>query len=252
MDTRFTVLERRFGAPGESIYGKLWLPAGVERPRLIIFAHEVGCTHSRARPWAERLTAEGWALFAPDFRGGGAHSRSDGATTDMSVMTEAADLEAVFDEALRWDEVDAERPVLMGASLGGLVAAICAARRPRRVRAMALLYPAFNMPEATRRDWPNRSQVPESFSLRGWIRLGRRYVEDVWDYDAYAAAVSYPGPVLIFQGDADDIVYPQRTRRAAELFPNARLVMYPGAGHMFSGEYLRDAMEKTAAWLETV
>ena len=75
-----------------SIYGELYLPNGVERPKLIIYAHEIGCTHTTSRAYAAHLAGRGYAFFAPDFRGGGERSKSEGDTVDMSVLTEVEDL----------------------------------------------------------------------------------------------------------------------------------------------------------------
>ena len=49
---------------------------------------------------------------------------SDGSTTQMSVMTEVSDLEAVLAAAKSWDFVDADRIILNGFSQGGIVSAI--------------------------------------------------------------------------------------------------------------------------------
>ena len=93
----YTVREIRFGEQGRSIYGELYLPNGVERPKLIIYAHEIGCTHTTSREYAAHLAGRGYAFFAPDFRGGGERSKSEGDTVDMSVLTEVEDLEEIFD-----------------------------------------------------------------------------------------------------------------------------------------------------------
>ena len=78
----YTVREIRFGEQGMSIYGELYLPNGVERPKLIIYAHEIGCTHTTSRAYAAHLAGRGYAFFAPDFRGGGERSKSEGDTVD--------------------------------------------------------------------------------------------------------------------------------------------------------------------------
>ena len=80
------------------IYGILYRPQGLSgRLPLVIISHGFGGSHSFGRPYAEALAAEGYMCYAFDFCGGGNSSRSDGATTDMSVFTERADLKAVID-----------------------------------------------------------------------------------------------------------------------------------------------------------
>ncbi len=237
---RFTVHELWCGAPGARIYGKLYLPEGVERPRLIIFAHEVGCTHSTAQPYAEHLASRGYAFYAPDFRGGGVHSRSDGSTLNMSVMTEVDDLNTVIDETRGWDMVDTSGLILMGASQGGLVAAICAAQRPELASALMLIYPVFGIPDAMKKeDFHSREEVPEKYFLKGWLWIGRRYALDIWDYDSFAATERYKGPVLMIHGDADEIVDTSQYERVR--YANMHLHILPGAGHMFRGKYAEQA-----------
>lgn len=233
----YTVREIRFGEQGRSIYGELYLPNGVERPKLIIYAHEIGCTHTTSRAYAAHLAGRGYAFFAPDFRGGGERSKSEGDTVDMSVLTEVDDLEEIFDQVRGWDFVDGERPVLFGASQGGFVAAIYAGRHPERVSALIELYPAFAIPDAMHKDYKSVDEVPDRYFFKGWLWSGKRYVRDMWDYDKYAETMNYRGPVLIVQGDSDAIVPPHTVVSAAERYENARLHILPGAGHMFSGEY---------------
>ena len=231
------------------IYGKLWLPDAAERPPLAIFAHEVGCTHASAQPWAEHLAGEGWAVYAPDFRGGSEHGRSPGATTDMSALTEADDLAEVFAAAAAWGDVDGARPLLIGASQGGFSAAIYAGRNPERVRALILLYPGFNMPDALRAGREDPAEVPETFDLHGWLTVGRRYFTALWNYYPWAEALGYPGRVLILHGAKDALVPPEYSRRAAEGYARAELCLHPTAAHMFRGEEVDWALERIDRFL---
>lgn len=248
-EKHYTAQDIRFGPSGRSIYGKLLLPKGVERPKLIVYAHEIGCTHATARPYGMHLANEGFAFLSCDFRGGGDNSKSEGDSADMSVMTEVRDLEDIFDEAASWDFVDGAQPVLFGASQGGLVAAIFAGRHPERVRAIIELYPGFNIPEASKYDFPPDDQIPERYFFRGWLWLGRRYVKDIRGYDSYSETMNYAGPVLIVQGTDDDIVPKEFVEKAAALYKNAEYHELPGAGHMFSGEYTEKTKELIDAFL---
>ena len=251
MKTDYQVHDLWCGEAGKRIYGRLYLPCGVEKPRLAIYAHEIGCTHSRARPYAEHLAAEGVALYAPDFRGGGDHSRSEGSTLDMSVMTEVEDLGVIMDAARGWDFVDGERPVVIGASQGGFVSAIYAGRNPERMGALILLYPGFVIPYVTKREKPKLDEAPEKFLLHGWLWVGKRFVRDVWDYDAYAETMNYQGPVLILHGDRDEIVPMEHVTKAARLYKNARFVVFPGAGHMYAQEYVDRSLGEIDGFLRS-
>lgn len=238
----YIVEERRFGPAGRSIYGKLWLPVDVEHPQLIIYAHEIGCTHRRAEPYAKHLAERGLAVFAPDFRGGGERSRSEGGTVDMSVLTEVEDLADVAAEAGGWSFVSGSAPILMGGSQGGFVCAIFAGRNPGAVAAQILLYPAFDIPDAIKRGLASPMDAPEKQYFHGWLWMGRRYFVDMWDYEPYSEPMRYGGPVLILHGDRDGIVPLAYARKAAELYKDARLEVIPGAEHMFKGGEIEAAL----------
>ncbi|MCM1228136.1 MAG: lysophospholipase [Clostridium sp.] len=92
--------------------------------------------------YAEELAQHDIAAYCFDFRGGGGN-RSDGNTTEMSVMTEVSDLETIIIDAVEWDFVDDNRIILFGESQGGIVSAITAARHNDEVAGLILAYPAF-------------------------------------------------------------------------------------------------------------
>ena len=79
------------------LYGILQLP-GAETPYpLIILSHGFGGSHAGNQDYADYFTSQGFATFNFDFCGGGFGSKSDGTMLEMSVLTEAADLNAVID-----------------------------------------------------------------------------------------------------------------------------------------------------------
>lgn len=65
----------------------------------------------------------------------------------MSIFTEQTDLEAVMNNQLGQEFVDAENLFLMGISQGGMVSPLTAAVHPETIRGLVLLYPAFCIPE---------------------------------------------------------------------------------------------------------
>lgn len=84
-------------------------------------------------PYAQALAQNGIGAYRFDFRGGN-NSRSDGATTKMSPMTEVSDLEAVLKAAKSWEFVDWNHVFLMGNSQGGLVCALTAPRYQNEIQ----------------------------------------------------------------------------------------------------------------------
>ena len=219
---------------GKMLRGTLYRPESEEKVPLIIASHELGS--DGFRPWwvnyANHWVNVGYAVVCFDFSGGGERSRSEGKTTDMSVLTEVSDLEQVFAEAKQWDFVDNKRIFLVGGSQGGGVSTIVAARHPKEVAALVLLYPAFHLPDDLRVRYPDPAKWPESDD-RGMITIGRHYIEDMYNYDYQADMRAYSGPVLIVHGNVDQVVPLKGSQEAVGIFPNARLHIIKGAGHVF-------------------
>lgn len=54
-------------------------------------------------------------------------------------------------------------------------------------------------------------------------------------------------PVEVMHGTRDRLLPPRHANRTAQLLPNARLWMYPGAGHMLMQERPRDVTHRLAS-----
>ena len=133
---------------GNKIYGIAYIPDTNKKCPLVITCHGLGTNHEAGIGYAEHYAKIGVATYTFDFCGGTKSSdtnKSDGKSTDMSVMTESADLEAVFNTAQTWDFVDTSRIFFQGGSQGGLVSAITGVRLKDKIAGMILLYPAFGM-----------------------------------------------------------------------------------------------------------
>lgn len=236
----------------QSIYGIAYIPEKEGKFPLVIFAHELCNTHTAGIDYAKSLAAAGIAAYTFDFRGGSAGSRSDGKTTEMSVMTEADDLDAVMRCAKEWDFVDSERVVLLGGSQGGAAAAVAAERNEDQVAGLILLYPAFVIYDEVHTQFHSLEDVPDNFDFLGWIQVGRNYVSDIWDYDNYGNMENYEKPVLLIHGDRDFTVDISYSERAAESYPDADLQVIKGAGHGFYGESFEEAMQYIFGYLKEI
>ena len=215
---------------GLTIRGKLYAQAGETRQPLVIFGHAFGGSYKDIEWHGEAIAREGIACLLIDYCGGGKETTSDGAWEDMTPMTVCEDMETVVSQIARVPEADPDRVFLMGGSLGGLASALVAARCGRKIRGIILWYPALSFPDKVRRTFPDGNVQDTEFL--GCI-VTRNYYASVLDLDAYAEAERYTGPVLIIQGDKDDIVPPESSERMAARYQNAQLVMIPGAGHGF-------------------
>ena len=235
---------------GQRIYGIAYIPETDGKLPLVILSHGLGGSYDSCIAEAEQYASHGVAAYAFDFRGGGG-SRSDGSTTQMSVMTEVSDLEAVLSAAKQWDFVDAERIVLNGFSQGGIVSAITAARHPDEVAGLILCYPAFLVTDDVHKEFSSLEEVPDEFYYK-WIYAGRPYVADIWDYDVYAEIGNYTKPVLLLHGDRDNIVPISYAERAAETYPDVEYHVIQGGGHGFYENTFEEAMELSFAYLQRI
>ena len=234
---------------GNRIYGVAYVPQGIsEQLPLVVYSHGFGGSHSGGEAYARSLAEHGYMVYCFDFCGGSDSSRSDGATTAMSIRTEEADLKAVIDHLSADSRVDAERIYLMGASQGGMVSAMTAADYPSLVRAAVLIYPAFVIPDDAHSRYPRREDIPDETSLWG-VNLGSIYYTDAYDYDVFAEIVKFTKDVLIIHGTADNIVPISYSERAAETYQSAELKIIEGAGHGFYGSQQTQAVQWTLDFL---
>ena len=232
-----------------TLYGVLQKPEGKEPVPLVITCHGFGGNHTGALDYAEYVAEGGDAVFSLDFCGGGWLSKSDGTMPEMSVLTEAKDLNAVIDYFRadpRFTDI-----FLRGESQGGFVASYVAAERPEDIAGLILEYPAYVLQDDARRRQRADGSFPEYSTLLG-MRIGRIYSEDVVSFDIYEHMAAYGGPVQILHGDRDRLVPMRYSERAAEVYQNAELIVMPGQGHGFLGTGRQDAMEKELAFLDAV
>ena len=236
--------------PNGGLYGFLRIPAAGDTWPLIILSHGFGGNHTFNRDYAEYFCSQGFATYSFDFCGGGMGSKSSGTMLDMSVLTEAADLNAVIDffqNDSRFRDI-----YLWGASQGGFVSAYVSAGRPEDVKAVVLEFPAIVLQDDSEKRRREDGSFPEKSIVMG-MAISRKYDEDATSFVLYDLLPDYTGPVLILHGDKDPIVPLRYSERAAEVYSDAELVIYPGQGHGFTGEARDDAKRKeTVFFLKAV
>jgi alpha-beta hydrolase superfamily lysophospholipase len=126
------------------LHGRAWLPDG-ELRTLVVVSHGLGEHSGRYQGLAERLVAAGCAVYAVDHR---AHGRSGGAAPANIDRFDyvVTDLGTFIGRAQR--EHPGVPTVLLGHSMGGLVALECALRNPRVLIGLVLSAPALAPGEA--------------------------------------------------------------------------------------------------------
>jgi cephalosporin-C deacetylase-like acetyl esterase len=97
----------------QKIYAELYKPNKKDKVPIVIYSHGLGATYRAGSYYAEKLLENDIATLCIDYRGGSSRSKSDGKTTDMSIVTEFDDLETILNEVKSGDFVDKNNIVLV-------------------------------------------------------------------------------------------------------------------------------------------
>lgn len=230
--------------------------AGPSNPTSVVFLQGIG---GAARLWDPQIAdfrAAGYEPVALDLPGYGARPPVDHLTFDLL----AGDVEKTVDAR------GLDRPVIVGHSLGGMIAQTCLRRRPQGYRAAVLsgTSPAFGNPSGdfqrkfvadrlgpldagqTMADMaPGIAKTimgpeasPENRTLlidvMGAIspRTYRAAVQCLVAFDERANLAAIQTPVLCLVGERDTNAPALMMERMAGKIPGARYVCLPGLGHM--------------------
>lgn len=133
-----------------TIRGTEYRPQGENLP-IAIVCHGFMAFQDTVRHYTKALAESGYVSYCFDFCGGSVvKGKSDGKTTEMSVLTEMRDLEAVIGYAQNRTYTDSSRILLMGCSQGGFVSSLVAAKWKDRISKLVLFYPALCIPDDAR------------------------------------------------------------------------------------------------------
>lgn len=238
---------------GLVIRGIQYRPEGDNLPVAIV-CHGFMANKETVRHYTKALSRAGYAAFCFDFCGGCVlGGKSDGPTTQMSVLTEVRDLEAVLAYVRSLPFTDSNRVLLMGCSQGGFVSALTAAKKENNISKLVLFYPAFCIPDDARKGKMmfakfDPANIPETFFC-GPMKLGKCYVQDVVRMDPFEQIASFNGDVLLVHGTKDAIVhisYAEKADAAYRNRPNGGTTEYaviPNGTHSFIGNHDKLAIE---------
>lgn len=200
----YEVLERQTPAGVvEAIYRR---GEGVSADRpgpLVIFAHGnaelIDHNVAAMQPYVEA----GISVLLPEYRG---YGRSAGSPSQRAIVE---DFVAWRRRILQRPEVDGERLIYHGRSLGGGVAAQLAKRHPPRGLILESTFTSIK-------------------AMAGRFLVPPLLVRD--PFDTRRVLTEYDRPVLILHGNDDDVIPVVHAKRLANAAPDARLVVLPG-GH---------------------
>jgi pimeloyl-ACP methyl ester carboxylesterase len=149
-----------FASQGLTLAADRWDPPGPSHGTVLLL-HGGGQTrHSWDRSAADLATELGWTVYTNDLRGHGESDWDPGGRYDIGTM--ADDILTVAAEIEGGEE--ARRPVLVGASMGGLASLLAVGKDPDCCRALVLVDIALRVePEGSARIRSFMQGKPEGF-----------------------------------------------------------------------------------------
>ncbi|MFZ2173259.1 MAG: alpha/beta hydrolase [Rhodococcus sp. (in: high G+C Gram-positive bacteria)] len=253
------VTQSEFRGDGVTLAADRWDPPtrgasglGVDRKGLVLLLHGGGQTRHSWRNTGRSLAADGWSAIAVDARGhGDSQWAPDG---DYGIDALVADLTSIIGEL-------GEKPVLVGASMGGMTSLIGQGENPELARGLVLVDIAPKIETAGTAEimsfmhsgldgfeslddaaaaiaayTPNRVRKPNPQGLHKNLRLrdGRWY----WHWD----------PAFLRHGDeptrqADSIVRYERARDAAAAITVPTMLVRGKQSNVVSEEGAKELLE---------
>ena len=219
---------------GIRLAGILERPSAEPGP-LVIVLH--GFTSAKERPHTvaacEAMREAGFATLRFDLYG---HGESGGEFRKHTLDKWISNTLAMVGYAEGLDFVT--EIWLSGHSQGGLTAALAAGREPERVKGLILRAPAFMIPRCAREGNMlgvrfDPAHIPEAFPTIKGLTLEAGYVRSAQAICVEDAIDAFPGPVLLLQGAADELVPLQDVEAAAKRYRNCTLELIPGETHHF-------------------
>lgn len=262
---------------GTRLFFRRWEAEGAEA--VCLLAHGLGEHSGRYEGLAHRLTERRFSLWALDHRG---HGRSQGLRGDCRSLEQLVEDFHRLVERARQEEPRLPR-IMVGHSLGGLIALAYAVRHPEAIRALAVSSPALRLAEA-----PPKAKVLLAHGMARWLPttpIPNGVAPSLLSHDPQVAAAYESDPLvhrlitarcavaldramkssldlaeklsipcLILQAGADRICAPEAAAefagRAAGLVTFRR---YEGLYHELFNELDRDrVIEDLVRWLEEV
>jgi len=197
------------GADGARIFTQSWLPGEGEPRAVVVLVHGFG-EHSDRYDWvAGNLAGAGYAVYASDHRG---HGRSQGRRALVEVDAVVADVDRLV------DEVRAAHPglgiVMLGHSLGGLIAIRYALAHQQRLRALILSGPLAEL------DAPAPALSLARAIARAAPRLGVSSIDARLVSRDPAVVAAYRADPLVHHGRIPALTVAEMARAVAA-FPDA-------------------------------
>lgn len=231
---------------GKTLRGVFTLPEGEKKPMVVLNLH--GFTgsmsgHKYAHTHLSReLEKEGIGCLRFDFYGCG---ESDGEFDEMTFTSTIEDTEDVYAWLKQQNNIDTEKIVLSGQSMGGLVAAVTAPRI--QPYALILMCPGAGMWYGCKERADQLKAQGITYGDIGGLKFGLNFNYDLANYHPFEDAKGYHGPVLILRGTKDELVDDKTCETYLDLYQNEKEKEYiriEDGDHNFASIPARASCEK--------
>lgn len=250
-----------------------WNSSGKNTNDPIILLHGL---FASSRIWTnhgKELAEHGYSTYALDFRNHGEsfHSREHS-------------IELMSDDILRWMKYKhIENPVLVGHSMGGLVAAHTALSHPYRIRAIVVIDIAprsyttdheleFRALQLDLTSYKTRKELDRDMAkihpsqkIRQFLQMSLKRNEDGFRWkmnvDAlrksaylskYVPTGTFKGPALFIRGSQSDYVQEEDYPLIKKYFPSARIETIEGADHWIHHTYRSQLIDEILLFCKNI
>lgn len=206
-----------------------WMPAQAPSRGTVVFLHGYGDSKAQALEVAPFLHEGGYGVLAFDFR---AHGDSEGQTTTVGLV-ETEDVEAAVRHVLSRDDAD-PRIALFGWSMGA-AAGLNAAEDLPEVQAIVSDSGFATLENIAGNSITHFTGLPQyPFGPLAVLFAGWKVGHDVGDNRPVDRMADLGRPVLVIQGEADDIAFASDDGRALAdaAPPGSDYWLVPGASHV--------------------
>ena len=197
---------------------------------------------------ADHLAAKGIIAINFDYRGSG---YSDGDFEDLTITREIEDLKTVVEYVVSMQEVDKDRIIVIGQSLGSY-AAILALHSDKRIKAFVLwgtpvkLYDKFY--NYFGKEWEKNGIICHE---KGFY-LKKGFLDDFKKYDEFSCISKIEQPILFIHAEKDEKNLISVVKALFEKAKEPKAVkIIEGANHSFTcqRELEQVAIDKTIEWV---
>jgi hypothetical protein len=238
------------GSEGK-IHGIAYFPSKNPCP-VVVVCHSLTskADTSYHKSLAKSLCESEFGLFAFDFNG---HGESYGEFQDFTLTKGLYDLNSALDYIEKIEQADNDKIGVYGSSMGGTIALIQAAR-DKRIKKLVLRAPISNLNETMPKllgDISTMEKTRYAFVSRpkDKRRLNYEFYKDIMRYDIYCEAKNVYQPVLIIQGDEDDMVLKEHSEELLKSLKKGEIEIIKGANHVLTKpSHIKILRQLTVEW----